>query len=60
MDPLLPFLTKFLSVQLIGWVHMTITYIFDDFFRYMVHSGLLCHTLKKICDECLGHPDKQC
>ena len=32
MDPLLLFLTKFSNVQLIGWVHITITYILDDFF----------------------------
>ena len=32
MDPLLLCLTKFSSVQLIAWVRMTITYIFDDFF----------------------------
>ena len=62
MDPLLLSLIKFSSVQLIGCVHMTITYIFDDFFRQMVHPGLLIlrHTFKKIYEECLGHPDKEC
>ena len=50
MDPLLLSLIKFSSVQLIGCVHMTITYIFDEFSRQMVHPGLLIlrHTFKKI------------